>query len=204
MNDRPPHYQPNVSRRGAHTPGQPHSLGWAVAGLALIAVAIMIWRQSGGSTSAGAASERVMQAAQVDTGAQAATADANRVADPVVLSETEDAGAAPRADAIAAAGPALATGSAGMDEVLPMVRKHFPAQYDSPQFHRLWLVHDGHGQVLVSGELEEGQRYEDAEEQLRGLQGQTPGDWQVRQLRNGAGQLIEVAVAQANMGEPRR
>ena len=84
-----------------------------------------------------------------------------------------------------------------------LLREHFPVESGSAQFHRLWLVRDVDGQVLLSGELAEGQRYEDMRGQLRGLQGSTPGPWQVRQLRNDAGQLIELAIAEVELGEPR-
>src|SRR5690606_12326256 len=85
-----------------------------------------------------------------------------------------------------------------------LLREHFPAQFGSTQFHRVWLVRDADGRVLLSGELEVGQDYEDMRGQLRGLQGSAPGPWQVRQIRNGAGQLIELAIAEVEPGAPRR
>lgn len=97
-----------------------------------------------------------------------------------------------------------ATTPPSIEEATRLLREHFPAQFASDQSHRLWLVRDADGQVLLSGELQPGQSHEDLRPQLRGLQGSTPGPWQVRQLRNDAGQLIELAIAEVELGAPRR
>lgn len=94
--------------------------------------------------------------------------------------------------------------SLGVDEATRLLRQHFPTQYQSAQSHRLWIVRDADGRVLHSGELEPSQQWSHAEEQLRGLQGHTPGPWKTLRLRNGAGQLVELAVSEVEFGEPRR
>lgn len=91
------------------------------------------------------------------------------------------------------------------EEFLRLLRARFPTEFQSTQFHRLWLVRDADGQVLLTGQLEPEQQLHDLDEQLgRGLAGRTPGPWQVRQLQNAAGQRIELAIAEVELGEPRR
>ncbi len=106
------------------------------------------------------------------------------------------------AEARSSSSPAAAT--LAVEEATRLVREHFPEQYQSAQFHRLWIVRDPDGQVLHTGELHASQDWNHVEEQLRGLQGQTPGPWRRQQLRNGAGQLIELSVSDVEKGEPRR
>lgn len=144
----------------------------------------------------GAALSTVMLVAPANTHAAAPAAAAAQPAAEPAPTTTRSKTPADTRDASAA--------SLGVDEATLLLRQHFPTQYQSAQSHRLWIVRDADGRVLHSGELEPSQQWSHAEEQLRGLQGHTPGPWKTLRLRNGAGQLVELAVSEVEFGEPRR
>lgn len=161
--------------------------------------------QSGGQqkaqvASASAASARPGElAAPVSSAAQGSfRAAESSLSSPPAEAMAQSGGAG------APAAPSPATVAASERELAQLLRAHFPTQFQSSQFHRVWMLRDADGQVLLSGELESGRGLRDAETQIgRGLIGQTPGPWRVQQLRNAAGQLIEVAVSVVELGEPR-
>jgi hypothetical protein len=78
-----------------------------------------------------------------------------------------------------------------------LLRQHFPQQYQSNTPHRLWLVQDGTGALLRSGELAPGQNLAGLRLEIeRELGGQLLRPWRIRSLRNAQGQSIELAIAQ--------
>jgi hypothetical protein len=83
-------------------------------------------------------------------------------------------------------------------EAEALLRLNFPTQYASAQPHNVWLVVDGAGKVLRSGELSTGQTLgalrTDIERELGG--GRLLRPWRIHTLRNAQGQQIELAVAQ--------
>ncbi len=78
-----------------------------------------------------------------------------------------------------------------------LLRLHFPQQYQSNTPHRLWLVQDGAGSVLRSGELRTDQSLDALRLEIeRELGGRLLRPWRIRTLRNTQGQSIELAIAQ--------
>jgi hypothetical protein len=78
-----------------------------------------------------------------------------------------------------------------------LLRLHFPQQYQSNTPHRLWLVQDGTGALLRSGELAPDQNLAGLRLEIeRELGGQLLRPWRIRNLRNAQGQSIELAIAQ--------
>lgn len=134
----------------------------------------------------------------------AANAELRRAAPPPAPPPAARSQMALESAATPASASTRSTAGLGNAEATRLLREHFPKQFESSEFHRLWIVRDGDGNVLHTGELQPSQEWSHAEEQLRGLQGHTPGPWRTLQLRNAAGQLIELAVAEVEFGEPRR
>lgn len=105
------------------------------------------------------------------------------------------------AESAAAASAAKASPGLSEARAAALLAANFPEQHRSEQFHRVWLVLAEDGDVLLSGELQSGQALRDLDEQLeRGLAGRTPQPWEVRQLHNTRGQLIELSVARVVVG----
>jgi hypothetical protein len=78
-----------------------------------------------------------------------------------------------------------------------LLRQHFPQQYQSSTSHRLWLVQDGNGAVLRSGELAPDQDLAGLRVSIeRELGGRLLRPWRIRSLRNAQGQSVEFAIAQ--------
>lgn len=156
-----------------------------------------------GSSAAVTSDDRAVQKSTAATPA-AADAELRRAAPPPAPPPAARTQMAMESASAPASAATRATTSLGTEEATRLLREHFPRQFESSELHRLWIVRDGDGQVLHTGELQPSQEWSHAEEQLRGLQGHTPGPWKTLQLRNAAGQLIELAVAEVEFGEPRR
>lgn len=213
------------ARRRTPAANDPRFRWGAVAAVAVIGIGVLIWRQTdvrmpgefpapevmmevqSGTTAAQARADEVeVNAARESRRAPAPSADSIQA--PVTAEVQPAAPPPPPPPAVMAQvsefAPAASAAGLGADESLRLVREHFPDQYQGTRFHRLWLVRDGDGNVLQSGELQPSQDWSHVEEQLRGLQGHTPGPWRRQQLRNAAGQLIELSISDVQMGEPRR
>jgi hypothetical protein len=156
------------------------------AGVAVIGIGAMLWRQ----TDARMPGEQAV----------VLMASAGAVAQQ---GSHEPAAPAPAARSLAADAQAGAA-SLSEEEALRLLRENFPVQYQSREPHRLWLVRDPDGSVLHSGELQPTQQWSHVEEQLRGLQGHTPGPWRTVRVRNAAGQRVELSVADVEFGQADR
>jgi hypothetical protein len=78
-----------------------------------------------------------------------------------------------------------------------LLRLYFPQQYESNTSHRVWLVQDGTGARLLSGELAPGTTHADLRLEIeRALGGRLLRPWRIRSLQNARGQTIEFAIAQ--------
>lgn len=75
-----------------------------------------------------------------------------------------------------------------------LLREHFPAQYASAQAHRLWVVLDEAGKVLLTGELAPEQRLEDLAPQIRRETGRDSSSWRIELLANQQDRRIEMAI----------
>ncbi|MET0280205.1 MAG: hypothetical protein ABW278_03645 [Steroidobacteraceae bacterium] len=160
-----------------------------IAGVAVLSVGIVLWRQVEHRTP-GATPVVVAQQMREESKAEAAAP---------VASAAPAAPAPPPAAAIeerAAAKQAPRAQDAAEAEAL--LRLHFPAQYASGQPHTVWLVVDGAGTLLRSGELPAGQTLGelrlDIERELGG--GRLLRPWRIHTLRNAQGQEIQLGVAQ--------
>jgi hypothetical protein len=126
---------------------------------------------TGQSANAGAAAP----VAELDAQAQAAREQAAAPAPAAELVE------APVTATVTA--PFVALGAAEADALL---RRHFPAQYQSDTAHRLWLVRNAAGEVLQSDELMPGQSLADVAPQIQG--------WRTTSVPNTNGQPIELNI----------
>lgn len=207
-----------ASRRRAPVANDSRYRWGAVAAVAVIGLGVLIWRQTDVRMPGELpASAMVMESAEdMDlTASRSAPAPVSDASAPAARAPAVSQVAAERARTKAGemevAREARVAGSAqdtaaplSPEDAAKLVRENFPDQYQSTSAHRLWLVRTRDGQVLQSGELQASQDWSHVEEQLRGLQGHTPGPWQRQQLRNGAGQLIEISVSEVDLGESQR
>ena len=213
-----------------------------VAGVAVVGIGVVLWRQTevrlpgeapvaapvaapvvqemvsdAADANAGAASSATMiaqsreearekssaspapiQEALVPQSAQPQRVEAAARQEMKVAQERESAADALDRNARAQGAPALmpaapppASMATGAAELL---RGHFPAQYASAQAHRLWVVLDESGNVLLSGELAPDQRLEDLKSRVREATGRQPGTWRTEVLANEQNRPIEMGI----------
>lgn len=108
--------------------------------------------------------------------------------------ETADRRAAAQGDfaALAAVPPSTAPVTDGAS----LLRGHFPAQDASTRTHRLWVVLDAQGTVVLTGELEQGARLEDLAPRIRRETGREPTAWRIEHLANQQNRRIEMGIMQ--------
>lgn len=128
---------------------------------------------------------------QVDEGDRQAMKVAQERALPAA---TADRRAAPQGDfaALAAVPPSAAPAPDGAS----LLREHFPTQDASTQTHRLWVVLDAAGKVLLTGELEQGARLDDLAPRIRRETGRDPTAWRIESLVNQQERSIEMGIMQ--------
>lgn len=83
-------------------------------------------------------------------------------------------------------------------EAEALLRLHFPVQYTSDQPHTVWLVRDGTGNILRSGELAAGTTLGDLRSDIENAlgAGRFLRPWRIHTLINARGQEIQLAIAQ--------
>lgn len=116
------------------------------------------------------AQERARSATTADRGAPAPAAPAIQSAIPMSVAEAPDGAA--------------------------LLREHFPVQHSSEQTHRLWVVLDGTGKVVLTGELAEDARLEDLAPRIRRETGREPTTWRIDSLVNQQDRRIEMGIMQ--------
>lgn len=77
-----------------------------------------------------------------------------------------------------------------------LLREHFPTQNASAQAHRLWVVLDASGEVVLTGELAQDARFEDLGPRIRRETGREPTTWRIESLANQQNQRIELGIMQ--------
>jgi hypothetical protein len=150
------------------------------------------------STADAAATNRAQEQLMAQESAPA-FAPAPATAAPAVSGATvESRASAPERNELARAATKMsATADAETDDDA-LLRLHFPRQYQSNTPHRLWLVQDGAGALLRSGELAPDIDHAELRLEIeRELGGRLLRPWRIRTLRNAQGQSIEFAIAQA-------
>lgn len=168
-----------VRKRYRHAPKRRTGRRLVIA-LAVVSAGLFLWRQTVSPASAAAAPS---------AGQEAATDPMVKKAPPV--------GGEPQ--------PAPAALDIPEARAHQLLSRYFPTQYRSTQFHRLWMVLDEDGALVLSGEMKGEDGFREVEEQLgRGLAGRTPGPWRTLQLRNLGDQRIDLSLAQVVLGEGRK
>lgn len=82
-------------------------------------------------------------------------------------------------------------------EAEALLRAQFPLQYASDRPHNVWVVRDGAGNILRSGELAAGTTLGEIRPQIeRDLGGRLLRPWRIHTLVNARGQEIEFGIAQ--------
>jgi hypothetical protein len=142
----------------------------AVAGIAVIGVAIVLWRQMDqpAVTAKDVAPEAQRADAVADTAAAGAATGQLERAESLARVQSDDSDAA-------------------------LLTRYFPQQYNSDMPHSVWLVRDAAGRLLRSGELAAGQRLEDLTPQIElQLGGRKLGVWREQTLINAQGQPVRL------------
>lgn len=167
----------------------------AVAGVAVLGVALVLWRQMDHHLPGEAPSTQTAPAAPASAAPERQRAPSASAAKDVAQESRADtagdnavgaaSGQLKRAESLAA--PQID------DSEAALLIRYFPQQYNSDMPHTLWLVRDAAGRVLQTGEIAAARTLEDLAPQIQQqLGGRKPGIWREQILLNARGQQIRL------------
>jgi hypothetical protein len=196
-----------AARRRAPAANAPRYWMRRVAGVAVVGLGLVLWRQTDvqlpGERPVAAPVMQEMAREAGGEGAAAVESDAAAVADADASTQLQQARPqAPAATANGAAPPpagseafsAIAPLSASAPDGATLLREHFPAQNASRQGHRLWVVLDQAGKVVLAGELAADQQLESLDADIRRQTGREPTAWRIEYPANQQDQRIEMGI----------
>jgi hypothetical protein len=185
----------------------------AVAGVAVLGVAVLVWRQVEQPLAPLATREApvaTIAPAEVGTAPGAAAHDASAQAKQAESEPRELSGAAQRAavpapaPAAALSVPFAASASAKarremLDETpqTSLFRLHFPAEFQSPTPPGgVWILQDANGSVLRAGKLDAGEGFDALLTRLqREFPGRAIGPWEIVAVVNASGVPVQLGIA---------
>jgi hypothetical protein len=194
-----------AARRRAPAANAPRYWMRVAAGVAVVGVGLMLWRQ----TEAPLPGEMPVAAPMMQERLPEADAVAAPTPAPTQAFDNAASENAPRAQAPLPAPPPelrsraeeserqemkLAQQSAPAGTGAELLRQYFPGQNASTQPHRLWVVLDAAGNMQLSGEMTAEAQLDDLAPRIRSETGREPGSWRVETVTNAQGQLVELAV----------
>ncbi len=182
------------ARRRAPAANAPRYWMRVAAGVAVVGVGLMLWRQTEPPlpgempVAAPMMQERAPEAdaVAVPAPAPAPRAQATLPAPPSDLRRRAEEGERQEMK-LAQQGAPASTGA-------ELLRQYFPAQNASTQPHRLWVVLDAAGNMQLSGEIAAEAQLDDLAPRIRSGTGREPGSWRIETVTNAQGQPVELAV----------
>ena len=172
-----------AARRRAPAANAPRYWMRVAAGVAVVGVGLMLWRQTEAPlpgempVAAPMMQERLPEADAVAAPTPAPPPELQRRAEEGERQEMK----------LAQQGAPASTGA-------DLLRQYFPGQNASTQPHRLWVVLDAAGNMQLSGEMTAEAQLDDLAPRIRSETGREPGSWRVETVTNAQGQLVELAV----------
>jgi len=172
-----------AARRRAPAANAPRYWMRVAAGVAVVGVGLMLWRQTEAPlpgempVAAPMMQERLPEADAVAAPTPAPPPELQRRAEEGERQEMK----------LAQQGAPASTGA-------DLLRQYFPGQNASTQPHRLWVVLDAAGNMQLSGEMTAEAQLDDLAPRIRSETGREPGSWRVETVTNAQGQPVELAV----------
>lgn len=174
------------ARRRAPAANAPRYWMRLAAGVAVVGVGLMLWRQTEAPLPGAMPAPPSTQAFDNAASESAPRAQAPLPAPPPDLRRRAEEGERQEMKLAQQSAPA----STGAD----LLRQYFPAQNASTQPHRLWVVLDAAGNMQLSGEIAAEVQLEDFAPRIRSGTGREPGSWRIETVINAQGQPVELAV----------
>jgi hypothetical protein len=194
-----------AARRRVPAANESRYLLRAVAGIAVVGVGLLLWRQTDHRLPGEAPVLEVPRVAQQSAEPEADLAFVpdpqearSRVApSPAVLPEPPPA-ERDELEEMQVTGARVQAGVPSELSAEELLRRHFPAQYEGDATRRVWLVRNAAGEVVRTGELDDGEQLAELIPEIqRSLGMRELAPQAVHSLRNARGQPVELSILQA-------